>query len=55
MSIAQQVRQHISEVLADLVAADELPPQAAEVAFKVERPKRPEHGDMATNVAMVLQ
>jgi len=42
-------------VLAALVAADELPAKAADVVFKVERPKRAEHGDMATNVALVLQ
>jgi len=55
MGVEEQVRSVLSAALADLSAAGELPAGAATAAFSVERPKRPEHGDLATNAPLVLQ
>ncbi len=59
MSLNDRVRASITAALAQLANAGDLGEQgksalAEDVAFSVERPKRPEHGDLATNVAMVL-
>ncbi len=55
MSLAQRVRAAISAALESLASRGELPGDAAEDAsWVIERPKRPEHGDLATNVAMAL-
>ncbi len=55
MSLAQRVRAAISDALESLVSQGEL---AADVAggasWVIERPRRPEHGDLATNVALAL-
>jgi arginyl-tRNA synthetase len=50
MSIADRVRASLSAAL----AAMGLQEQAREATYVLERPKRPEHGDLATNVAMAL-
>ncbi len=59
MSIVDKVRRSLEERLAGLAksgALGEAGPAAirAATAWTVERPKRAEHGDLATNVAMVL-
>jgi arginyl-tRNA synthetase len=62
MSVVERVRASIAEALSLLAAGNALGEEAtAKIAalpqsgpFTVERPKRPEHGDLATNVAMVL-
>ncbi|HEX3769639.1 MAG TPA: arginine--tRNA ligase [Polyangiaceae bacterium] len=55
MTVADRVRASITSTLEALVRAGELPPAVLEgSAWVIERPKRPEHGDLATNVAMVL-
>ncbi|HMI83001.1 MAG TPA: arginine--tRNA ligase [Polyangiaceae bacterium] len=55
MGIEEKLRASLTAVLEDLVRDGAL--EAALVrsaSFTVERPKRPEHGDLATNVAMAL-
>ncbi|HTB78499.1 MAG TPA: arginine--tRNA ligase [Polyangiaceae bacterium] len=55
MSLAQRVRAAISDALESLVSQGELAADVAEGAsWVLERPKRPEHGDLATNVALAL-
>jgi arginyl-tRNA synthetase len=59
MSLSARVRSAIADALASSARAGALGEAgpaavAAAVSFTVERPKRPEHGDLATNVAMVL-
>jgi arginyl-tRNA synthetase len=55
MGIEEKLRTSIEVVLDDFVRAGTLPPEAVRGAsFAVERPKRAEHGDLATNVAMTL-
>jgi arginyl-tRNA synthetase len=55
MSLADRVRIAITDALDSMVQRGELPPEALGVgAWVIERPKRPEHGDLATNVAMSL-
>jgi arginyl-tRNA synthetase len=55
MGMEEKFRGAIRDVLGDLVRAGGLPAEAVEGAsFTIERPKRPEHGDLATNVAMAL-
>src|SRR5947199_7285326 len=55
MGIEEKLRSSIEIVLSDLVRAGTLAADAARGAtFTVEKPKRPEHGDLATNVAMTL-
>jgi arginyl-tRNA synthetase len=54
-SVADQVRAAITSAIASMVLAGELDSAAQEgVAWVIERPKRPEHGDFATNVAMAM-
>jgi arginyl-tRNA synthetase len=55
MGIEEQVGIEVERALAELAAAGELPEAVTGASFKVERPKRPEHGDMATNVALAVQ
>jgi arginyl-tRNA synthetase len=50
MSLADRVRASLSLALASM-GMEEI---ARAASYVVERPKRPEHGDLATNVAMVL-
>jgi arginyl-tRNA synthetase len=55
MGIEEKLRSSIEVVLGDLVRAGTLAADAVKGAsFSVEKPKRPEHGDLATNVAMAL-
>jgi arginyl-tRNA synthetase len=55
MGIEEKLRSSIQVVLGDFVRAGTLTADAVKGAsFSVERPKRPEHGDLATNVAMAL-
>ena len=59
MSLNDRVRASITAALAGLADAGDLGENATrvlaeDIVFSVERPKRPEHGDLATNVAMVL-
>jgi arginyl-tRNA synthetase len=55
MGLEEQVRGLVTAALADLAAGGALPAEAAGAAFSVERPKRAEHGDLATNVALSIQ
>jgi arginyl-tRNA synthetase len=56
MSLADRVRTAITDALDSMVTSGELPQEALGASgWTVERPKRAEHGDLATNVAMVLQ
>jgi arginyl-tRNA synthetase len=62
MSLADRVRTTILRALERLADGGELGPAAEArnklaqaTGFSLERPKRAEHGDLATNVAMVLQ
>src|SRR5215831_17733825 len=55
MGIEERLRSSIEVVLGDFVRAGTLSADAVRAAsFTVGRPKRPEHGDLATNVAMTL-
>jgi arginyl-tRNA synthetase len=55
MGIEEKLRSSIEIVLGDLVRAGTVAADAVKGAsFTVGRPKRPEHGDLATNVAMTL-
>jgi arginyl-tRNA synthetase len=55
MGIEEKLRSSIQVVLGDFVRAGTLAADAVKGAsFTVGRPKRPEHGDLATNVAMTL-
>ncbi len=55
MGIEEKLRACVTAVLEDLARAGMLEAALARGAsFTVERPKRPEHGDLATNVAMAL-
>jgi len=55
MGVEEQVRNLVVGALADLVASGVLPPEVMQASFSVERPKRPEHGDLATNAALSIQ
>jgi arginyl-tRNA synthetase len=55
MSLAERVRSAITTALDSMVSRNELTAEAVEGAsWVLERPKRPEHGDLATNVALAL-
>ncbi|MGA2451161.1 MAG: arginine--tRNA ligase [Polyangiaceae bacterium] len=58
MSLDDRVRSALRTALEALVQAGELGPEGSravdDVGWYVERPKRAEHGDLATNVAMAL-
>jgi len=59
MTLSARVRSSLNDALARAAAAGELGDAAvevmrAELPWIVERPKRAEHGDLATNAAMVL-
>ncbi len=55
MGVEEKLRTEIVRVVEDLAASGALSADAAAVPpFSVERPKRADHGDLATNVAMVL-
>ncbi len=55
MGIEERVRELIQTALAGLVSEGTLPSAVLGADFAVERPKRPEHGDLATNVALAIQ
>jgi arginyl-tRNA synthetase len=55
MGIEEHVRGLMGRALAGLVSDGTLPKEAAAADVSIERPKRPEHGDLATNAALVLQ
>ncbi len=55
MGIEDHVRESIAETLAELVSRGELRAAVTGAKFSVERPKRPEHGDVATNAALAVQ
>jgi len=55
MGIEEQIQDAIAAALNALAADETLPPEVAGAGFKVERPKRPEHGDVATNAALAVQ
>jgi arginyl-tRNA synthetase len=55
MSLAERVRTAITSALDSMIRSGELAAGAIEGStWVLERPKRPEHGDLATNVAMAL-
>src|SRR5258708_36747997 len=55
MGIEEKLQRSIEVVLGDFVRAGTLAADPVKgVSFAIERPKRPEHGDLATNVAMKL-
>jgi len=58
MSLAERVRDSLTSALDSMARAGELGDPGARVlegaSWVVERPKRPEHGDVSTNVAMAL-
>ncbi|AKT40758.1 arginine--tRNA ligase [Chondromyces crocatus] len=55
MGIEEQVKGLVSAALADLATSGELPADVTGAAFAVERPKRAEHGDLATNAPLAIQ
>ncbi|APR77499.1 Arginyl-tRNA synthetase [Minicystis rosea] len=55
MGIEEHVRALIHTALTDLVRDGAVPSDVLGADFAVERPKRPEHGDLATNAALALQ
>ncbi|MFT3764343.1 MAG: arginine--tRNA ligase [Minicystis sp.] len=55
MGIEEHVRGLINAALTELVSEGTLPAEVLGADFSVERPKRPEHGDLATNAALALQ
>jgi len=54
MGIEENFRDVVGRALRALVAASKLPAEAIAGGFSVERPKRAEHGDLATNAALAL-
>lgn len=54
MSLEDKLRSAVEGALESLVRAGTLPAESRRASFNVERPKRPEHGDLATNVAMAI-
>jgi arginyl-tRNA synthetase len=55
MGIEEHVRGRIAGALAELVREGALPSDVLSVPFSVERPKRAELGDLASNAALALQ
>lgn len=55
MGIEEHVRDLLNATLSALVTDGELPSEVLGASFSVERPKRPEHGDLATNIALSIQ
>jgi arginyl-tRNA synthetase len=55
MGLEETLRSSIEDALQELVRTGQLPAEAARGGtFAVERPKRPEHGDLSTNVGLAL-
>ena len=55
MGIEEHARRLIEGALADLAREGALPPAVLGATFLVDRPKRAEHGDVATNAPLALQ
>lgn len=55
MGVEEKVRTSVQAALGALASEGALPPEVVDATFSVERPKRPEHGDLATNAALVIQ
>jgi arginyl-tRNA synthetase len=55
MGIEEHVRELVRATLSGLVSEGSLAADVLSAPFTVERPKRPEHGDLATNVALAVQ
>lgn len=55
MGVEEQVRDLISAALTELVKEGALPSEVLGASYSVERPKRPEHGDLAANTALAVQ
>jgi arginyl-tRNA synthetase len=55
MGVEEQVRALVERALAELAHEGALPSEVVGASFVVERPKRPEHGDLATNAALAVQ
>jgi arginyl-tRNA synthetase len=55
MGVEEQVRALVERALAELAEEGALPGEVVGASFVVERPKRPEHGDLATNAALAVQ
>ena len=55
MGVEESVRGWVVEALGELARAGLIPEAATHASFAVERPKRPEHGDLATNAALAIQ
>lgn len=55
MGVEEQVREAVAAAIAGLARDGALPAEAALAPFSIERPKRPEHGDLATNAALAIQ
>ena len=55
MGVEETVRGFVVNALTDLVGNGMLPKEVMQATFTIERPKRAEHGDLATNVALAIQ
>jgi arginyl-tRNA synthetase len=55
MGVEQEVRSIVAAAVAGLCDDGTLPDAVRAAPFAIERPKRPEHGDIATNAALALQ
>src|SRR4051794_8235811 len=55
MGVEEEVRRLVASALIELAEAGALPAEVGGAEFVVERPKRPEHGDLATNAALAVQ
>ena len=54
MNVFSSYRITIEQIVADMVVAGDLPPTLPVERISVEPPRDPSHGDISTNVAMVL-
>lgn len=55
MGIEESVRGILGSALTDLVSEGTLPPEVTGASYAVDRPRQAAHGDLATNVALVIQ
>jgi len=55
MGVEQEVRFIVAGAIASMCDDGSLPAEARNATFSVERPKRAEHGDIATNAALAMQ
>ncbi len=53
-TMRDQIGGQVEDCLRDMIADGHLPPGVDEMAFNVEKPKDPEHGDFASNAALVI-